>query len=176
MSIRTLANLLDEVSAWLIRKGLTVGGSGALTLTGVLTALTGVFTGNSLEANGWRLVTTEHTLADLSSTAAVAAVFPAGCIPLACAGRVDTPVVTDSAGNAFNVGITSGDEDAFGADVAGADDTAWDHDDWTVLPTTLWSASDQGVTIDPTGAEVFVSGAVRFTVSYLIALPPAVVA
>lgn len=148
--MRSLMNLRDEILNYL--KGLVSLDLAALT---------------TLNAKGWRMVTTEHSLPDLSAAAAVAACLPAGCIPLGVSGRVDTAVVTSGAGNAFNVGITGGDADAFGADVAGAADTQWDSTDHTVSPISLWAASAQGVTIDGTGVETLSSGAVTLWVSYL---------
>lgn len=153
--MRPLANLLDEFRAYLNRSGNN-------------RPIESIF------AKGWKIVTTEHVLPDLTDTAAVAAVFPAGCIPLGVSGRVDTAVTTDSAGNAFNVGITGGDADAFGADVAGAVDTQWDNADFTASPVSLFSTSAQGVTIDPTGAEAFTAGAVTFYATYLAAVAPVV--
>lgn len=150
-----LARLYDEIRAFL----------GSSTQSKPLT---------SLYAKGWKVVTTEHVLPDLTDTAAVAACFPAGCIPLGVSSRVDTAVTTDSAGNAFNLGITGGDADAFGADIAGAADTQSDHDDFTVSPLSLWSATAQGVTVDPTGAEAFTAGAVTLYVSYLALVAPVV--
>lgn len=127
----------------------------------------------SIYAKGYKIVTATHTLADLSSAAAVAGVFPAGSIPLALSCRVTTAVVTSSATNTFDLGITSGDDDAFGADIAGAADTTSNEDDYTVSPISLWSASALGITLTPPGAETFSSGAVTLQATYLAAVVPA---
>jgi alpha-tubulin suppressor-like RCC1 family protein len=121
---------------------------------------------------GAKITTVEYTLPDLSDTAAVAAAIPAGALLLSVTAIVDTAVVTSSAGNAFNLGITGGDADAFGADIAGAAGTTSDETDYTVSPTSLWSTSAQGITVDGTGAETLSSGAVRIKVTYLQGVVP----
>lgn len=127
----------------------------------------------SVVFKGATLKTTSHSLPDLTDTAAIAACFPAGCIPLGATVRVGTAVTTDDSppSNTFDVGITGGDADAFGNDIAGAAGTTTDQSDFTVDPTSLWAATAQGVTIAPTAGS-FLTGALTVEVSYLLIQEP----
>ena len=169
----------DEIYAYL--KGgvssLSLAGVSALAMASSVTVSTlatlAAAALSSVTAKGWKVVTTEHTLADLTSAAAVAGVFPAGVIPLGLSARVTTAVTTSGGADTFDVGITGGDTDAFGAAIAGALDTTLDEDDWTVSPISLWSASAQGVTLDADGAETFTAGAAVLLATYLAPVVPA---
>ena len=128
----------------------------------------------TLDLKGMKLVSVEHTLEDLTDTAAIADVFPAGVIPLGITVRVTEAVTTDDspATDSFDVGITGGDADAFGNDIDGAEGTTTTSADFTADPTSLWASSAQGVTIAATGGS-FLTGAVKLVVSYLQAEAPA---
>ena len=150
MSLSNLIKLKNEVLALLARRTtLSLANTLIFSLKGLV-----VFTD------------TDKTL-DLSVGAVLADLFPAGCIPLSCVLIVDTAVVTDGATNTLDLGITGGDLDAFGVDIAGAQGTKTVQGDFTVNPITLWSAASQGITVSPPGVEAFVSGVVRVRVTYL---------
>lgn len=126
-----------------------------------------------LNGKGWRIVTDEIVLADLSADAVANAAFPAGCRPLGCSGVVETAVTTSGATNTFDAGIAGVDADAFGANIAGAQNTQFSVP--TAEPTSLWNAAAQDVTLDAAGAETFTAGAVRLYVTYMVMdAPPTV--
>lgn len=91
---------------------------------------------------------------------------PAGAQILGVGTRVDEAVVTSGATNTFDVGVSGGDVDAFGAGIAGAAGTEQTEADYTVAPSTLWSAADQQLAIGAPGAETFTSGIVTLKIAY----------